>query len=104
MEREGRTMTETKFTPGPWETYLVDRDVVVIRKMTHDGEQELQQIARCTSGFDNAHLIAAAPELYAIVDRLVNYRASENDGVPLVDNDRFFDEAMEALAKARGES
>ena len=51
----------------------------------------------------NAHLIAAAPELYAIVDRIVNYRASENDGVPLDDNDRFFDDAMAALAKARGE-
>ena len=52
----------SKHTPGPWAIYVNAPSDVVIRKMSKDG-YELCAIARVSSGYANAHLIAAAPEL-----------------------------------------
>ena len=52
----------SKHTPGPWAIYVNALSDIVIRKMSKDG-YELCSIARVSSGYANARLIAAAPEL-----------------------------------------
>lgn len=85
-------MSKPKFTKGPW----------VAR--THDGELKHAVIYLNGGGFDisncpdcvaNAHLIAAAPDMY---DALASI---ENDGnqVPAW----LWDKIQDTLAKARGE-
>ena len=55
-------MSVLKHTPGPWNIYFNSQDDVVVRKMFDSGF-ESHVIARVNSGFANALLIAAAPEL-----------------------------------------
>lgn len=92
-------MSDTKFTPGPWITFQPRGDgSVPVRTdglgiticYVHDG-------AICDA-INNAHLIAAAPELYEVLDRLVNWTCSEHGMIPPV-----YD-AVKALSKARGET
>ena len=52
----------SKHTSGPWAIYVNAPSDIVIRKMSKDG-YELCSIARVSSGYANARLIAAAPEL-----------------------------------------
>ena len=92
-------MTETKFTPGPWS---VDRNVI-----RGDADQFGRTVAiastlnvawpygrRATKEEPyNAHLIAAAPRMYAALDAMAN-----GEGLPP-------GETIERiLADARGES
>ena len=58
-----------KHTPGPWAIYVNAPSDVVIRKMSKDG-YELCAIARVSSGYANAHLIAAAPELLEALQKI----------------------------------
>ncbi len=106
-------MTKTKFTPGPW--------------FAHDGYAEQDYVYsrddKCTSahiickvftrpktevrGCPDAHLIAAAPELYAFLEKLVNQ--IEENGLMQYDaihngENWVLEEAKELLRKARGES
>jgi len=85
-------MSKTKFTKGPWIA------------QTHDGEVKHAvihlngggfDISRCPDSVANAHLIAAAPDMY---DALASI---ENDGkqVPAW----LWDKIQDTLAKARGE-
>ena len=91
-------MAETKFTPGPWEAFHQLR-LSIIRGQ--DGEH----IADTGSWRDdeipelraNAHLIAAAPELYAALQKMVDW--IDNGDEPA----GAYSYAMEALAAARGE-
>lgn len=63
----------TKHTPGPWSTHLVDDTVVIIprrplpQKFSTLGHSEVAD----EEDFANAHLIAAAPELYQALDDLL---------------------------------
>lgn len=59
-----------QYTPPPWSTYVNTLNDVAIIKRFPDG-QESHEIARCKSGFENARLITAAPELLnqAIINR-----------------------------------
>ena len=61
----------SKHTPGPWAVYVNAPSDIVIRKMSKDG-YELCAIARVSSGYANARLIAAAPDL---LDALQWYEA-----------------------------
>ncbi len=83
-------MSETKFTPGPW------------RQQEFESKHEsCYLIVNCDDATDllancqteaNAHLIAAAPELYEfIMDEMPDFRLSVRE------------EAVKLLAKARGE-
>ena len=110
-------MSETKFTPGPW-------------RISRHGElveiPEISGILLCAGNATanaNAALIAAAPDLYAVVERYVDYLESElfHLGPPQeghicgpegnCDADceiryylqRDLEQARAALAKARGE-
>lgn len=96
-------MSETKFTPGPW--VLIEGQFNSEVEVTTDSRQENSKGKICGMDiyFDgshgveqpaNAHLIAAAPEMYEMLrDILKNYECGS-----------FVDEQMElVLAKARGE-
>ena len=113
-------MSDTKFTPGPWfiatptqgfevctihgverqptedglgQTWVYIRPESIVR----DGEWVWPDEAECTA---NAHLIAAAPDLYAALERLV----SEWRGVDAGTLFKAVKEAEATLAKARGEA
>ncbi len=79
-------MSETKFTAGPWQ---------VFRKQSSVGCNEGQGIAELWRDGDerkaNANLIAAAPEMYAMLEQIC---------------DGMFDaeSAQKLLAKARGDA
>ena len=94
-------MSDTKFTPGPWawgnedwsDQWFLQPGVLII---DYDGGGP--------SGSDefdaaNAHLIAAAPDLYAALYALLKANLSCDD-----DNIDAADAARAALAKARGEA
>ncbi len=103
---EAVTMSETKFTPGPWRVRAHtsqpnDRVVVdtfggsvacVYRDM---GENEPPREA-------NAHLIAAAPDLYAALEAL--HRATAILPASMDEPGSPQALARAALAKARGET
>lgn len=101
-------MTAPKFTPGPWRVVHSTGDVDA-----HD-----RNIARTQQGgfykVDDAHLIAAAPELYqALCNLRIRYeslfdiyqRPTYAEGCdPQSDLELALTEANAAIAKARGES
>ena len=84
-------MSEAKFTKGPWIA------------QTHGGEVKHAviylngggfDISRCPDSVANAHLIAAAPEMYFLLEKLrAHYNFSEYCEKEIDDT----------LAKARGE-
>lgn len=97
-------MSEAKFTPGVWgldaSTYGDEIDIYPLR----DGHPEIGRWAEICVVKDyegslemkaNAHLIAAAPELYEVLSE-----AMERGGVIQM---CLYGKALAALAKARGE-
>lgn len=91
-------MTETKFTPGPWKTngeiwrvgsaewvIVTSSKAEVAYSMTHH----------------DAHLIAAAPELF---EKLAKIRGWINVDAEGPWGKRFYAEVDALLAKARGEA
>ena len=81
-----------KHTPGPWNTYVNDHRSVVVRKM-FDDQTESNEIARCCSGFADARLIAAAPDLLEALKAVVRVADRKTDE---------FDAARAAIARAEG--
>lgn len=105
-------MTETKFTPGPWvavdEGRGRDRNWCV---MVPEESRFGPYIATIHNTADhakaNAHLIAAAPELYEALEAVLDLRENTSPfgGELQADRiDRTIEAASAALAKARGES
>lgn len=81
-------MTERNWTPGPWfmggsNVYTSSDEPSVAVMVRHRAEWE-----------DNAHLIAAAPDMYEALEACVQ------DGL----FGEVFHKACDALAKARGET
>jgi|SRR5699024_4431295 len=110
-------MSETKFTPGPWR--LSSQSPRIIQKDCRDTGSDhgfliASSMGRDDSGFyaseseadANAHLIAAAPELFEALDTLVSvvgltaFKYAEQRAVL----QEAADQSIAALAKARGES
>lgn len=104
-------MSETKFTKGPWSAFCVGSTVAV------DIGPKPTGAGTCIvswPGFDscnlplreqkaNAHLIAAAPELYEALEELVDLMEGVRTGDYTPDS--FTNQvAHSALAKARGET
>ena len=89
MSQLRRAMTEPKFTPGPW---YVDGTFV-----TNDEDLDI-----CSMGDiaweANAHLIAAAPELYGVLEYVRDILGPHDGWAD--DSTRMIDAA---LKKARGE-
>lgn len=91
-------MSEPKFTPGPW---IVCPDVglqIPVASVAKEGlKRNVSHVAgiRNGEGAANAHLIAAAPDLYEALDNLEN----DDGSIP----DHAWKLVQAALAKARGE-
>lgn len=100
-------MGEAKFTPGPWgldagfeSSKPGDFDEYW---QVHDGADAIACSANCyaENREANAHLIAAAPELYEALD---NIATATHNGFNIHENSVLIAEARAALAKARGET
>jgi hypothetical protein len=101
---------EKKWTPGPW---FIDEDSEpVLRVMAHDPGLEPWHICdvaplatssqdKTTNWYANAHLIAAAPELYDALEKAIEYHKKRNLGWH---SDELVAYMEAALAKARGET
>ena len=86
----------SKHTPGPWAIYVNAHSDIVIRKMSKDG-YELCSIARVSSGYANARLIASAPELLeALTDCVEHMHWTQPQG------EAALKKAKAAIAKATG--
>lgn len=104
-------MTETKFTPGPWRAFknssfweIVSDEGqigdVCASDFLGDGTQAPNPVAA-----SNAHLIAAAPELYAALEAYhFHFGPLEDNYMLHPDARNCMKLAIAALAKARGES
>jgi len=105
----------SNFTQGPW--VVVDEDETSIRINGAQGEwvadccdghyDDEGEFHRTTESLPNAHLIAAAPELFEALWKIMKWWAdtppnssSTNDDMPA----NLFDAAHYALAKAQGEA
>lgn len=126
-------MSETKFTPGPWQTFgahpvqfdeisvsfVVQYDKPINRwpiKVSFRNEDDLlvmrhfAEAYRCGDMSDeelqaNARLIAAAPDLYAELDRARAWFQARLDGEAIGGSTRErLDAATAALSRARGEA
>lgn len=101
-------MTETKFTPGPWslargEVHHVGRLVITAKGMPPNSPLAFVGGADWDDAAQNdAALIAAAPDLYAALARIVESVARGASGDVCQTSD--FDDARAALSKARGET
>ena len=92
-------MSERKWTPGPWAV----RDARGIR----GANGECVASTYCAAPAEDAHLIAAAPDLYEALEQardtileLINARNSEAEG----SDEDWVGGINAALAKARGEA
>lgn len=108
-------MSETAFTPGPWfvetDFYVYGGDGRKIKGEYFDGV-ELPLV--CYAGSDsrdrtenkaNAALIAAAPEMYGILEHYLDLIQRANDGDTVAEQ-KIFEQAADiekVLKKARGE-
>jgi hypothetical protein len=91
-------MSETKFTPGPWK---IVEDRVPSSLEVYGGTTaicECWRRANPETEIANANLIAAAPELYVVLDQIAT--DIESQGVLI----EWHQVALDALAKARGEA
>lgn len=86
-------MSDTKFTKGPW--WLSGKGTI------RAGESAW--VAHCSwhNKEANAHLIAAAPDLYEALYEIFYYQGGADS---VVDDEYVMERAKAALAKARGES
>lgn len=87
-------MNNNKWTPGPWRTALRNDHNAMITVSCVVIGQTVQDV---DTGFDDASLISAAPELYEALDRLVTH--IEGSGVS---SNSDIEIAYDAMAKANG--
>ena len=98
-------MTETKFTPAPWELHERYNGILDIGKEgDFDDETGCNKvIAHAIDTESNANLIAAAPDLYVALEEILElcFFIAPDIQSNLIDN---ANKALaKALAKARGE-
>lgn len=90
-------MSEAKFTRGPWwRHYSPNGQEFVICDRRRNGGYAIASLGGSCSKA-NAHLIAASPEMYNLLERLANPNNCKKDIIHLLG------EADNLLAKARGE-
>ena len=98
-------MSETKFTQGPW--FVVPQGCFVAdRKVEFDGDgarvgETPNMCIECASEAD-AHLIAAAPEMYEVIEEIAGMKITDCDAHDAANYMR--DAARALLAKMRGEA
>lgn len=100
-------MSEHKFTPGPWFTHRERESSSTMYVEARIGGGLIQEVAACGPTNEgwlqteaNANLIAAAPDLYKALERLLS--KFDIATTRMLIDDEEFDSAYLALAKARG--
>ena len=90
---------KTKFTPAPWGLVVKHDGFTSVGRTTCLARVYSQNFRDIENEKANAHLIAAAPELYESLVLVT-------DALEAIDGDRLtcVKQAKQALAKARGES
>ena len=63
-------MREEMFTEGPWEAVEVNKGEALIVQPCDTSKQPICLVDRVPNAWDNARLIAAAPEMYAALKKL----------------------------------
>ena len=100
------TESETKWTPGPWHWDAGDVGVepgVLYADIYTDDEAVIAMFnINLKEGTANARLIAAAPDLYAALERTLSWLTSYQGSGSMADHGPY-NQARAALAKARGE-
>lgn len=81
----------TKFTPGPWRYNIATNGEIV---SINERGPDTTVVEADAANPHNAHLIAAAPDLYAALKEIMDGRAMDSD---------LREQCRSALAKARGE-
>ncbi|MGX5220282.1 hypothetical protein ACVTMO_16820 [Pseudomonas segetis] len=93
-------MTDTKFTPGPWVARGTPGQGFAWQKgFAIDFNEDQEQVVDYVYEEADAHLIAAAPAMYAMLEK-----AAKAMWASAVNMDVEAAEIEELLAKARGES
>jgi hypothetical protein len=99
-------MSEPKFTPGPWKVRLynhyIGRNYTTRRTHKVENKSGLQVVCTVTSGVyaqGNLDLIAAAPDMYAELERIEDVLEDSEDCGEI-----SLDRIKSILRKARGES
>jgi len=96
-------------TPAPWQVWKFDEQSVAVGPVA--GGLAVAQIVTTNAhgiptaqteqtGQANAHLVAAAPDLFAALDDLLSYLEGYDHDYPEAAG--YFDRARTALAKAEG--
>ncbi len=96
-------MRMTNFTPGPWETNDLGKGNAVIVQPVDTSLPPICFVDRQPNVFDNANLIAAAPEMY----EALNDAQEELRLIRMKDTNAVYDPTVRirieiALAKAEG--
>jgi hypothetical protein len=101
-------MSAAKYTPGPWHLQGIDGQGAHYIHASNGAEYT--PVAVCPVGLldsgeqmANSRLIAAAPELLAALERVMACPAM-NEKMASPETLKAYDDARDAIAKARGES
>lgn len=70
---------ETKFTPGPWRLTMEDGRHPIVQRGTEGGFQVCGMSDEKEDA--DAHLIAAAPDLYEALSEMVRVYWADGDGI-----------------------
>jgi len=98
-------VSETKHTPGPWTLAPCSHGGLILRRGPSDLKNRHPQSSLQIVPEADAHLIAAAPELYAALeDLLAETRAAGLGQARDFNWPEVTQAARSALARARGES
>ncbi len=115
-------MKEAKFTNGNWEVveasehhgfYVEDSSGYTVADLYFISKLSEASVNHGDNVKANAHLIAAAPEMYEMLERFLPYSTFDIDGNETLhggefkwneDDDPMIDELKKLLAKARGEA
>lgn len=94
-------MSEAEFTNGPWKFNAYDGSITDCTKAENEVATAQLGDWHCLGvGYSNAHLIAAAPEMYEMLDEVSHVLGHELNPT----NKSYIKAIRELLAKARGES
>lgn len=101
--------SDQKFTPGPWVIFPKSINNAVFQAVGRDnGDDSISGITDAVFRRADASLLAAAPDLYAALDRLDKIAGNYNPEFPMAARYHAefcaaMDAARAALAKARSE-
>ena len=97
-------MTQTHHTPGQWRVFdaLTDIEIVTDRRTANETES-IVQFKGQRNAKANARLMAAAPDLLAALEELVERDRSEALSCGFTEDElSWLEDAQHAIAKAKG--